>query len=163
MSNQHEREFGKTLKRFGDGLRDQSARTGLTIQNTLSRREKMPTLSIEMAPIPAPGHPPLWEQKVSVQLDEQELVLTVAVILGLLPSVQAAFHGDQNNKNFAVHNNRSQGLVLALGQQGRQLKHFVPRDGVPSIAAFAVKRLSTAWEMSPVDAMAILKQTVRNG
>lgn len=151
-------EYGESLKFYSDGQRDPAKRTGLNIQYTLTRGG-YPTISIEIAPIRNPGTPPNWDtDKVTIQLTKGELTAFCSVLFGLRKEATGAYHGDANNKSFAVYNNGKSGVAIILSERGNQLQNFLSSDDRMELAVFSIRRLSEAWKVSTSDAIALLRQ-----
>jgi len=131
MSQQN--NFGEALTFYADRHPDPLKRTAMNVQYTSSRLS-LQTLSIEMTTINSPGESPDWANKTIIQLTKSELTGLCGVLFGLKSEVKASFHGENKNKGMAVYNNGTQGAV------------------------FTLRRLSGAWQVTPSDTLAILRQ-----
>lgn len=108
-----ENDFGESIKFYSDGQRDPVKRTGLNVQYTMTKAN-YPTVSIEVAPISMPRSSPNWEKKITVQLTKGELNAVCGVLFGLRKEATGSYHGDANNKSFAVYNNGKSGVALIV-------------------------------------------------
>lgn len=99
-----------------------------------------PTVSIEVAPISMPRSSPNWE-KNNGTADQGELNAVCGVLFGLRKEATGSYHGDANNKSFALYNNGKSGVALIVSQRGEQLHHFLSADDRMEAAVF----LSGVW------------------
>ena len=152
-----ENDFGESIKFYSDGQQDPVKRTGLNAQYTMTKAN-YPTVSIEVAPISKPRSSPNWEKKITVQLTKGELNAVCGVLFGLRKEAAGSYHGDANNKSFAVYNNGKAGVALIVSQRGEQLHHFLSADDRMEVAVFFIRRLAEAWKVSSSDAIALLRQ-----
>ena len=152
-----ENDFGESIKFYSDGQRDPVKRTGLNVQYTVTRAS-YPTISIEVAPIPAAGVKPDWQRKITVQLTRAELTAFCGVMFGLRKEATGSYHGDANNKSFATYCNGKSGVAIILSERGDQYHHLMKTDDRMELAVFAIRRLAEAWKVTPSDAITLLRQ-----
>ncbi len=93
-----------------------------------------------------------------MQLTKGELNAVCGVLFGLRKEAAGSYHGDANNKSFAVYNNGKAGVALIVSQRGEQLHHFLSADDRMEAAVFFIRRLAEAWKVSSSDAIALLRQ-----
>lgn len=141
--------FGETFKLFSK--RDKSA---LCIQYTQTERDNYPTITIELAPFNGKAD---WNQKKSLQLTRMELTAFCKTALGIIASCEGSYHGGARNKGFSLFFHSDKGMVLNVTEKGRLSTIGISVDERTEIRAFVVARLATAWKMSVVDVMSLIR------
>lgn len=151
--------YGEKVSFYSDSHPNPNKRTALNVQFTFTRG-RLPTLSLEIAPLSESGGAPLWEHKKVIQLTKQEQVRFCKLLFGLAPELKASFHGDNRNKSIAAYDNGAKGVGIVISERGDRIEHFLDGDGRLELGVFAVRRLSEAWKVTPSDVLAILRQSV---
>lgn len=117
-----------------------AANAALCISEARIRSSNSHTIQVEAAGMLTGGarRSVDWANKVIIQLNEQELMLTLALFTGKIRAVSFSSHGDENDKFMRVE--RQQYVWFAeVGQLGRPLR------GVPIRAGDATKIVSLAY------------------
>lgn len=104
------------------------------------RRPPFHTICVEMAPIVPGTKHYAWENKISVRLTRREMPCYAAVLLGLLPAMNASKHGTAHDKAIDIVDQGSH-IFIKLRQGAKALAVKALPDDVFVLAAMVEEAL----------------------